>query len=101
MIGVVPLLNRLLLGPDDNLISTYFAVTGPWADPRAMIVPIKSIASGPGSFVLEGVPSFVRGSLVTLERLLREQAGGLRRETRPSRAAGASRRRRPRPAGRP
>ena len=69
VIGVFPLLNRMLLGPDDNLVSTYFAVSGPWADPRASIIPSKSIASGPGSFVLEGLPSFVRGGISTLERI--------------------------------
>jgi hypothetical protein len=69
VIGVFPLLNRMLLGPDDNLVSTYFAVSGPWGDPHASIIPSKSIASGPGSFVLEGLPSFVRGGLSTLERL--------------------------------
>ena len=69
VIGVFPLLNRMLLGPDDNLVSTYFAVSGPWGDPRARIIPSKSIASGPGSFVLEGLPSFVLGGLSTLERL--------------------------------
>ena len=55
VIGVFPILNRMLLGPDDNLVSTYFAVSGPWGDPRASIIPSKSIASGPGSFVLEGI----------------------------------------------
>jgi hypothetical protein len=69
VIGVFPLLNHMLLGPDDNLVSTYFAVAGPWSDPRASIIPSKSIASGPGSFMLEGFPSFVRGGLATLERL--------------------------------
>lgn len=69
VIGVFPILNRLLLGDDDNLVSTYFAISGPWGDPRASIIPSKSIASGPGSFVLEGFPAFVRGGLSTLERI--------------------------------
>ncbi len=70
MIGMFPLLNRLLLGPDDNLIATYFAVTGPWGSPQGTLIPTKSIASGPASFVLEGLPSFVRGGLATLERVV-------------------------------
>jgi hypothetical protein len=69
VIGIVPLLNRMLLGPDDNLVSTYFAVSGPWADPAASLIPTKSIASGPASFVLEGLPAFVRGGISTLERM--------------------------------
>ncbi len=79
VIGVFPLLNRMLLGPDDNLVSTYFAVAGPWGDPRARIIPSKSIASGPGSFVLEGLPSFVRGGLSTLERLFSASGAAPRR----------------------
>ena len=69
VIGVFPILNRMLLGADDNLVSTYFAVSGPWGDPRARIIPSKLIVSGPGSFVLEGLPAFVRGGLSTLERI--------------------------------
>ena len=70
VIGMFPLLNRLLLGPDDNLIATYFAVSGPWSNPRGTLIPTKSFASGPASFVLEGLPAFVRGGLSTLERAL-------------------------------
>jgi hypothetical protein len=76
VIGIFPLLNRMLLGPDDNLVSTYFAVSGPWADTRASIIPSKSIASGPGSFVLEGLPSFVRGGISTLERIFTTSGPG-------------------------
>jgi hypothetical protein len=65
-----PLLNRMLLGPDENLVSTYFAVSGPWAEPEGTLIPTKSFASGPASFVLEGLPAFVRGGLSTLERVL-------------------------------
>jgi len=70
VIGMFPILNRMLLGPDSNLISTYFAVSGPWADPQGTLIPTKSLASGPASFVLEGLPSFVRGGLSTLARVL-------------------------------
>lgn len=69
VIGVFPILNRMLLGTDENLVSTYFAVSGPWADPQASIIPSKSIASGPGSFVLEGFPAFVRGGVSTLQKI--------------------------------
>jgi hypothetical protein len=75
VIGAFPILNRMLLGPDDNLISTYFAVEGPWANPNARLIPTKSIASGPASFVLEGLPAFVRGGLSVLERALTPAEG--------------------------
>jgi hypothetical protein len=69
VIGAFPILNRMLLGPDDNLISTYFALSGPWGRPDARLIPIKSFASGPASFVLEGFPAFVRGGLSVIERM--------------------------------
>ncbi|RIL07279.1 MAG: hypothetical protein DCC71_03505 [Proteobacteria bacterium] len=81
VIGVFPILNRLLLGPDDNLVSTYFAMSGPWGDPQARLVPVKSFASGPASFVLEGLPAFVRGGLSRLERML---GGGAAESERPA-----------------
>lgn len=69
VIGAFPILNRMLLGPDDNLISTYFALNGPWGEPNARLIPVKSFASGPASFVLEGFPAFVRGGLSVIERM--------------------------------
>jgi hypothetical protein len=69
VIGVFPILNRMLLGPDENLISTYFALNGPWGEPDARLIPVKSFASGPASFVLEGFPAFVRGGLSAIERM--------------------------------
>jgi hypothetical protein len=81
VIGVFPILNRMLLGTDDNLVSTYFAVSGPWGDPRARIIPSKSIASGPVSFVLEGLPAFVLGGLSTLERIFTASGSGATPDT--------------------
>ncbi len=69
VIGALPLLNTFLLGSDDNLVSAYFSVTGPWLDPDASLITSKSIAKGPASFMIEGVPSFVRAGLSTLQRL--------------------------------
>lgn len=74
VIGVFPILNRMLLGPDENLISTYFALNGPWGKPDARLIPVKSLASGPASFVLEGFPAFVRGGLTLIERMFGPEA---------------------------
>ena len=41
-----------LLGSDDNLVSAYFSVTGPWIDPEASLITSKSIAKGPASFMI-------------------------------------------------
>ena len=73
VIDKIPLLNVLLLGPNDNLIAAHFNLTGPWDDPDATLVPHKSLTSGPGSVVFETVPALVLrglraiGSLVTGE----------------------------------
>lgn len=74
VIGAFPILNRMLLGSDDNLISTYFALSGPWGKPSARLIPVKSFASGPASFVLEGLPAFVRGGLSVIEEILTPDA---------------------------
>jgi hypothetical protein len=70
VIGRVPLLNRVLLGPDENLVNAYFALTGPWREPDARLVPMKSLASGPASFVFEGLPAFVRGGIRRIQAVL-------------------------------
>jgi hypothetical protein len=75
VIGRVPLLNRVLLGPDENLVNAYFALTGPWREPDARLVPMKSLASGPASFVFEGLPAFVRGGIRRIQAVLPDTAG--------------------------
>jgi hypothetical protein len=71
VISKVPLVNRLLLGSDENLMAAYFALSGPWADPRARVIPVKTLlTTGPAGIVTEGLPAFVRSGLSTLERLL-------------------------------
>jgi hypothetical protein len=70
VISKVPLVNRLLLGKDDNLWAAWFALTGPWADPEARVLPQTLLTSGPVGIVTEGVPGFVRSGIETLTRLL-------------------------------
>jgi hypothetical protein len=63
VIGKIPVLNLLLLGTNENLLAAYFDLTGPWADPDATLVPLRSLATGPASLVLDGVPFLVRKGL--------------------------------------
>jgi hypothetical protein len=70
VISRVPLVNRLLLGKDDNLWAAWFALTGPWVDPEARVLPQTLLTSGPVGIVTEGVPGFVRSGVETLVRLL-------------------------------
>ncbi len=77
VIGTLPILSTLLLGSDENLVSAYFSLEGPWSDPDADLIPIKTFLSGPASIVAEGVPNFVFGGLSRLGRLfsIRPKAG--------------------------
>jgi hypothetical protein len=70
LISKVPLLNRVLLGEDKNLINAYFALSGPFGEPQARLIPVKTLSSGPASFMLEGFPAFVRGGLSRLRSVL-------------------------------
>jgi len=73
VIGVVPVLNDLLLGTDDSLIGAYVELTGAWAEPDARLVPLKTVASGPASFAMEGVPRFVRRAIDAIESAFRDE----------------------------
>ena len=66
----LPILSQVLLGPDENLVNAYFALEGPWDGPEARLVPMKTLAAGPASFVLEGLPSLVRGGFSRLRAVL-------------------------------
>jgi hypothetical protein len=69
VIGKVPVLNRLLLGSDENFVAAYFALSGTWAQPEASFIPTKSLATGPGSVVMT-LPAFVRRGVEQLQTLL-------------------------------
>jgi hypothetical protein len=69
LINRVPVLNRVILGKDENLVGAYFAMTGNWKKPKAQLIPVKSFAEGPAHFMLEG-PNFVWSGLKRLESLL-------------------------------
>lgn len=70
VIGFVPLVNRIVLGKDDNLMAAYFALSGPWKDPSARILPSALLTTGPVGIVTQGLPDFVRSGVGTLRRLL-------------------------------
>jgi hypothetical protein len=70
VIGFVPLVNRIVLGKDDNLMAAYFAVSGPWKGPSARILPSALLTTGPVGIVTQGLPDFVRSGVGTLRRLL-------------------------------
>jgi hypothetical protein len=62
----IPLLNIVLLGPNENLLAAHFELGGPWGDPTARLVPLRSLASGPGSLVFETLPSLLQRGIKAL-----------------------------------
>jgi hypothetical protein len=86
VISFFPILNRVLLGEDANLISAYFSLRGPLGHPEARLIPVKTLASGPASFVLEGFPAFVRGGLGVLRSVLAPERAPAAPDVAPERA---------------
>lgn len=75
VLGIMPFVSRILLGPDRSLFGTYFELTGSWEDPEAGLLPLKTVALGPASFLLEDVPSFVKRGLAGIQRVLLGEDG--------------------------
>jgi hypothetical protein len=72
----LPVLNRMILGENGNLVGAYYALEGPWAEPEARLIPVKSIvATGPTSFVLEDIPGFLWSGLKRIHSILLPQGG--------------------------
>ncbi len=53
-LGKIPILGLLLLGSDNSLMAAYFELTGTWAEPKAKLVPLRSLATSPPGLVIEG-----------------------------------------------
>lgn len=70
VIGAIPVVSRIVLGPDKSLFGTYFELTGTWESPRAGIVPTRALALGPATFLLEDVPAFVRRGVEAIQSVL-------------------------------
>lgn len=81
IVGAIPIFNVLLLGEDRSLAGFYFQVTGEWTKPTVTPLVGKTVASGPASLVLEGVPNFVFGSLRALGEILAPPPATKRSET--------------------
>jgi hypothetical protein len=67
---MIPLLNVLLLGDNDNLVAAYFELVGPWEDPVAAAKPLRTLGEGPGVVLIEGIPRVVRRGMEALGDLI-------------------------------
>jgi hypothetical protein len=66
----IPILNRILLGTDANLVASYFQITGAWKEPNVKPILLPGSA-GPASVVLQGVPMFVMRGINALGSMIR------------------------------
>jgi len=67
LISRLPLLSRVILGPNGNLVGAYFSLDGTWSDPETHIIPIRSLASGP---MVDGISSLLWGGIRRIEAAL-------------------------------
>jgi hypothetical protein len=70
LIDRVPILNRVILGRNNNLVGAYFQLTGQWGAPEASLIPIQTIATGPTGFLTEGIPGFVLGGIRRIQSVI-------------------------------
>ncbi len=69
VIEKIPLLNLLLLGKNENLVAAHFELEGTWSDPKARLVPLRSLTQGPGSLLFETLPNLLVRGLQELDSL--------------------------------
>jgi hypothetical protein len=65
----IPLLNLLLLGSNENLVAAHFELEGPWSDPKARLIPLRSLATGPASLIFDTLPKLLLRGLQELDLL--------------------------------
>jgi len=75
LLSIMPFVSRILLGPDRSLFGTYFELTGSWESPQAGLIPLRTFALGPASFLLQDVPAFVKRGIEAIQSVLPSVAG--------------------------
>ncbi len=48
-------------------MGAYVELSGAWAHPDASLVPLKTLATGPASLAVEGMPRFVRRAITAIQ----------------------------------
>ncbi len=69
VLELIPVVNFILLGENENLMAAHFTLKGPWADPTAQMVPHRSFTKGPGSLVFERLPNLVKRGIEALDSI--------------------------------
>ena len=70
VLGKIPIVNFLLLGPNRNLLAATYELSGTWEEPNVQLAPLETFTSGPGTLVFERLPSIVARGLEALGGLI-------------------------------
>ena len=65
LLGALPIVRDIVLGPDKNLLAAYFQLSGPWSEPDATILAPRAIQTAFG--LLTGA---IKGSVKQLIKLI-------------------------------
>jgi hypothetical protein len=67
---LIPLVNVLLLGENQNLLAAYFELVGTWDEPIASAKPLRTIEEGPTDLLTRRIPGIVAKGMKALGGLL-------------------------------
>jgi uncharacterized protein YhdP len=87
ILGAMPVVSRILLGPDKSLFGTFFELAGSWEHPEAGLIPTKTLALGPATFLMEDVPAFVKRGIEAIQSVLPSLGGSAPAVASPAEAA--------------
>lgn len=65
LLGALPIVRDIVLGPDKNLLAAYFQLSGPWSEPNARILAPRAIQTAFGLLT-----SVIKGSVKQLIKLI-------------------------------
>lgn len=69
LINRIPVVNRVVLGDNENLVGTYFSVGGSLTRPSAELIPVKSLVQSPAGVVFD-LPGRVMGAIRSVQSML-------------------------------
>lgn len=69
LINRIPVVNRVVLGDNKNLVGTYFSVGGSLTEPSAELIPVKSLVQSPAGVVFD-LPGRVMGAIRSVQSML-------------------------------
>jgi hypothetical protein len=68
---LIPILNVLLLGDNQNLVAAYFELTGTWSEPVASPKPLRTLEEGPTEVLTRGIPRVMKRGMDAIGGLFR------------------------------